>query len=54
MEKKALHILEFDKILNKTAEYTGNEAVKQRILDLMPASSLGEAEAMQQQTSRGR
>ena len=51
MEKKALHILEFDKILNKMAEYTGNEAVKQRILDLMPASSLGEAEAMQQQTS---
>ena len=38
MEKKALHILEFDKILNKMAEYTGNEAVKQRILDLMPAS----------------
>ena len=51
MEKKALHILEFDKILNKMAEYTGNEAVKQRILALMPASSLGEAEAMQQQTS---
>lgn len=51
MEKKALHILEFDKILNKMAEYTGNDAVKQRILDLMPASSLGEAEAMQQQTS---
>ena len=51
MEKKALHILEFDKILNKMAEYTGNDAVKQRILDLMPASSLGEAAAMQQQTS---
>lgn len=51
MEKKALHILEFDKILNKMAEYTGNDAVKQRILDLMPASSLGEATAMQQQTS---
>ena len=51
MEKKALHILEFDKILNKMAEYTGNDVVKQRILDLMPASSLGEAEAMQQQTS---
>lgn len=51
MEKKALHILEFDKILNKMAEYTGNDAVKQRILDLMPATDLGEAEAMQQQTS---
>ncbi len=51
MEKKALRILEFDKILNKMAEYTGNDVVKQRILDLMPASSLGEAEAMQQQTS---
>ena len=51
MEKKALHILEFDKILNKMAEYTGNDAVKQRILDLMPATNLGEAEAMQQQTS---
>ena len=51
MEKKALHILEFDKILNKIAEYTGNDAVKQRILDLMPASSLGEAATMQQQTS---
>ena len=51
MEKKVLHILEFDKILNKMAEYTGNDAVKQRILDLMPASSLGEATAMQQQTS---
>lgn len=51
MEKKALHILEFDKILNKMAEYTGNDAVKKRILDLMPASSLGEAATMQQQTS---
>ena len=51
MEKKALHILEFDKILNKMAEYTGNDAVKQRILDLMPATNLGEAAAMQQQTS---
>lgn len=51
MEKKALHILEFDKILNKLAEYTGNDAVKQRILNLMPATALDEAKAMQQQTS---
>ena len=51
MEKKALHILEFDKILNKLAEYTGNDAVKQRILNLMPAAALDEAKAMQQQTS---
>lgn len=51
MEKKALHVLEFDKILNKMAEYTGNEVVQKRIMDLMPAETLREAQEAQQQTS---
>ena len=51
MEKKALHVLEFDKILNKMAEYTGNDVVQKRIVELMPAQTLDEAIEAQQQTS---
>ena len=51
MENKALHILEFDKILNIASEFTSNEAVKNRILNLMPTSSLDEACFLQKQTS---
>lgn len=51
MENKSLRILEFDKILNIMAEFTGNEAVKKRILSLLPTSSLDEAIYLQKQTS---
>ncbi len=51
MENKSLRILEYDKILNIMAEFTGNEAVKKRILSLLPTSSLDEAIYLQKQTS---
>lgn len=51
MEQKVLHVLEFDKILNKMAQYTGNEAVKKRIAELAPVKALEEARALMRQTS---
>ncbi|MBE7026362.1 MAG: endonuclease MutS2 [Ruminococcaceae bacterium] len=51
MENKALRILEFDKILNTLADFTGNESVKKRILNLIPTSDLGEAQFLQNQTN---
>ncbi len=51
MENKALHILEFDKILNIMASFTGNEAVKKRILKLAPTADINEATLLQKETS---
>ena len=51
MGNKALRILEFDKILNTLADFTGNESVKKRILNLIPTSDLKEAQFLQNQTN---
>lgn len=51
MKNKALHILEFDKILNVMAEFTGNTSVKERICALEPSRDIAEASAWQKETS---
>jgi len=44
MDKKSLQTLEFDKILAQLANFTQNEPVKSRILSLIPAETLEEAD----------
>lgn len=54
MEKrknKALSILEFDKILNILSQFTSNEVVKKKILNLVPSCDLQEAEHLQKETT---
>lgn len=45
MNRKVYQTLEFDKILNRLAEYTENEPVKERILSLEPTSDIETARA---------
>lgn len=51
MDKKSFKTLEFDKILSRLAEFTQNEPVRSRILNLTPAATLAEAKELQGQTT---
>ncbi len=51
MEQTAFKTLEFDKILDKLAGYTENEAVKNSILSLKPFTTLAEATSAQRETT---
>ncbi len=51
MDKKSFKTLEFDKILNRLAEFTQNEAVQKRIVHLEPTASLEEAREWQKETT---
>ena len=53
MDIKSLKTLEFHKILDRLAEFTQNEPVKNRILSLVPVTSLEEAKLLQSQTTEG-
>ena len=53
MDKKSFTTLEFHKILARLAEFTQNEPVKQRILNLEPTASLKEAQLWQKETTEG-
>lgn len=50
-QNKAFKVLEFDKILEKLADYTQSESVKERILSLEPTGELSEAKRRQEETS---
>lgn len=50
-KNKMLATLEFDKILERLASYTDNEAVKKRIIELTPFTSVDEAKSAQRQTT---
>ena len=49
--KKALKILEFDKILERLAGYTESEPVKKRIMRLEPYPTVRQAQAAQKETT---
>ena len=51
MMNKSFKTLEFNKILEKLAQYTDSEAVKKRILDIKPYKTLDEAKAAQRETT---
>ncbi len=51
-KNKALTILEFDKILDILAEFTSNDAVKEKIYNLTPSKDKDEAEALQSETTQ--
>ncbi len=51
MDKKSFKTLEFDKILNRLADYTQNEPVRNKILTLTPAETLADAQNHQRQTT---
>lgn len=46
-------VLEFDKILSRLASYTDSEAVKQRILNLIPTDDVETAKIWQRETTEG-
>ena len=50
-QNKTYRVLEFDKLLEKLAAYTENEAVKERILSLEPLHDFDEVAGAQAQTS---
>lgn len=51
MDKTVFKTLEFDKILEKLSGFTESEAVKKRILALIPFASLSDAQNAQKETS---
>ena len=51
MNRKVFQTLEFDKILNRLAQYTENEKVKERILSLRPADELDIARKLLNETT---
>ena len=51
MNKKTVKALEFDLLLQRLSGYTDNEAVKKRILSLMPEKDLDKVSHMQKETS---
>jgi DNA mismatch repair protein MutS2 len=54
MEKKSLHTLEFDKILNRLAAYTSFSAGEELVRGLMPTTDIDEARLWQTHTSEAR
>ncbi len=51
MKQSAFKTLEFDKILDKMASFTDSEAVKEKILNLVPFSDLFDAQSAQRETT---
>lgn len=51
MNRKAIEILEFHKIITMLAEYATSEPGRRACMELLPSSSLSEAESMQEETS---
>ena len=47
MSKKAVKALEFDLLLQRLSGYTANEALKNRILSLVPGKDLEKVSHMQ-------
>ena len=50
-QNKSLKTLEFDKILERMAEYTDSEGVKKKILNITPFSELDKAKKAQRETT---
>ena len=50
MDNNVFKTLEFDKVLEKMAEYTASETVKERILSLLPIADIDEARYAQKET----
>lgn len=51
MNEKALHTLEFDKIIRELAQYASSRPGRERCLGLVPSPSLSEINRMQDETS---
>ncbi len=54
MNTKYLHILEYDKILDRLAEYTSFSAGRELALALMPSTDIGEVRRRQKETTEAR
>ena len=54
MNVKYLHILEYDKILDRLAEYTSFSAGRELALALMPSTDIGEVRRRQKETTEAR
>lgn len=50
MNKKALHVLEYDKIIEKLSEYAGSEPGRKLCVELQPSSNIKEIRKNQQKT----
>lgn len=54
MNEKALHVLEFDKILNRVSDFASSSMAKEKILNLKPLNDLDEITKRQNETTGAR